>query len=89
MRGSGTGAAGTEPFEAPGFLARVVGEAPGVTTPEEFPLASHAICFEIGLRSNIGRRGGMARRVRVEATMIAGKGPLGIRIQRSHLRGVV
>ena len=89
MRGSGSVKAGTKAFGAPASFPRLVGEAQGVTTPEELPAASHAVCFGIGMRSVIGRRGGSARRVTVEATITAEKGPQGIRIQSSHLRGVV
>lgn len=89
MRGSGTVTARTDAFAAPASFPRLVGEAQGVTTPEELLAASHAVCFGIGLRSVIGRRGGSARRVTVEATVTAEKGPQGIRIQSSHLRGVV
>jgi organic hydroperoxide reductase OsmC/OhrA len=64
-------------------------EATGKTTPEELPDASHATCCGIGLRSLIGRRGGQARRLTVTATITAEKGPGGIRIQSSHLRGEV
>lgn len=89
MRGSGTVTAGTEAFAAPASFPRVVGEPQGVTTPEELLAASHAVCFGIGLRSVIGRRGGSARRVTVEAIITAEKGAKGIRIQSSHLRGIV
>lgn len=89
MHGSGTVTAGTEAFEARASFPRVVGEAQGVTTPEELLAASHAVCFGVGLRSVIGRRGGSARRLTVEATITAEKGPHGIRIRSSHLRGVV
>ena len=46
-------------------------------------------CYGIGLRSLIARRGGRARRVSVTATVTAEKGPQGIRLQASHLTGVV
>ena len=51
--------------------------------------ASHATCYGIGLRSLIARRGGRARRVSVTATVTAEKGPQGIRLQSSHLTGIV
>ena len=89
MRGSGTVSAGTDAFAASASFPRVAGEPHGVTTPEELLAASHAVCFGIGLRSVIGRRGGSAHRVTVEATVRAEKGPEGIRIQSSHLRGTV
>jgi lipoyl-dependent peroxiredoxin len=89
MHGSGTVAGGTAAFTIPASFPLVVGEPPGVTTPEELLAASHAVCFGIGLRSVIGRRGGKARRVTVQATITAEKGPHGIRIQSSHLHCVV
>lgn len=89
MRGSGIVTAGTEAFAASASFPRLVGEPQGVTTPEELLAASHAVCFGIGLRSVIGRRGGSARRVTVEATVTAEKGPGGIQLQSSHLRGIV
>jgi len=65
------------------------GEPAGVTTPEELLAASHAVCFGIGLRSVIGRNGGVATTIRMAATITAEKGPEGIRVRRSHLVGVV
>lgn len=57
--------------------------------PEELLAASHAACYGIGLRSLIGRKGGRAKRVTVEAIISAEIGPEGIQIQSSHLVGVV
>jgi osmotically inducible protein OsmC len=62
---------------------------PGKTTPEEMLAASHAICYGIGIRSLISRRGGQAQRVTVTATITAEKGPDGIRIQSSHLKATI
>jgi osmotically inducible protein OsmC len=89
MHGTGTVTAGTAAFTVPVTFPRIAGETPGNTTPEEMLAASHAICYAIGLRSVIAQRGGIARRVRVTATITAEKGPQGIRIQSSHLNGVV
>jgi organic hydroperoxide reductase OsmC/OhrA len=66
----------------------IAGDPPGKTTPELLA-ASHAACYGIGLRSLIERKGGRAKRVTVEATISAQKGPDGIQIQSSHLNGVV
>jgi len=88
-RGAGTVSAGTQAFAVPASFPRLTGEPPGVTTPEELLAASHAVCYGIGLRSVIGRRGGSARRVTVQATVSAEKGADGIRIQSSHLHAVV
>jgi lipoyl-dependent peroxiredoxin len=87
--GEGRVNAGSGAFVVPATFPRTGGEPPGKTTPEEMLAASHAICFGIGLRSLIGRRGGRARHVSVTATLTAEKGPDGIRIQASHLSGVV
>jgi len=89
MDGAGQVTAGTGAFAVPATFPSTAGEAAGKTTPEELVAASHAMCYGIGLRSLIGRRGGRARRVTVTATITAEKGPSGIRIQSSHLRGEV
>src|SRR5690606_19459315 len=87
--GSGTAAAGSAAFEVPASFPMVAGDAPGVTTPEELLAASHAVCYGIGLRGLIARRGGKATRVTVRATITAEKGASGIRVLASHLQGVV
>jgi len=87
--GCGLVAAGSGAFTAGAIFPSIAGDPPGKTTPEELLAASHATCYEIGLRSLIGRRGGRARRVSVTATVTAGKGPQGIRLQSSHLTGIV
>lgn len=89
MRGNGRVIAGTQAFAVPITFPSTSGEDPGKTTPEELLAASHATCFGIGLRSVIGRRGGSANRVTVSATITAEKGPNGIKVQSSHLTGVV
>ena len=65
------------------------GDAPGSTTPEELLAAAHAVCFGIGLRSVIGRQESVGFENRTTAIITAEKGPDGIRIRGSHLRGVV
>lgn len=87
--GEGRVVAGTGSFSVGATFPSIVGEGAGKTTPEELLAASHATCYGIGLRSLIGRHGGRARRVTVTATITAEKGPSGIRIQSSHLAGVV
>ena len=87
--GSGTVTAGTSAFHVAASFPRLAGEPPGTTTPEEMLAASHAICFGIGLRSVIARRGGVAQRVRVTATISAEKGAGGIRIRSSHLTAAI
>jgi lipoyl-dependent peroxiredoxin len=87
--GSGDVSAGSDAFAIPVRFPSVAGDPARTTTPEELLAASHAACYGIGLRSLIGRRGGVAQRVLVEAVIKAQKGPDGIRIQSSHLAGVI
>jgi lipoyl-dependent peroxiredoxin len=87
--GNGQVSAGTGAFAVPVWFPSISGDPPGKTTPEELLAASHATCYGIGLRSLIGRNGGRAQRIIVNAVVGAEKGPEGIRIQSSHLVGVV
>jgi osmotically inducible protein OsmC len=89
VRGSGSVRAGSGAFTVSATFPTLRGEPQGTTTPEELLAASHAVCFGIGLRSVIARRGGSASRIVVTATLTAEKGPEGIRLRRSHLSGVV
>ena len=85
LDGEGTVSAGSGTFSIGATFPSTLGEPPGRTTPEELLAASHAVCYGIGLRSLIARRGGRARRITVTVTVTAEKGPRGIRIQSSHL----
>ena len=87
--GLGQVVAGSGAFGVGAIFPSVVGDPAGKTTPEELLAASHATCYGISLRSLIARRGGRARRVSVTATVTAEKGPQGIRIESSHLTGIV
>src|SRR5919112_6810069 len=89
VRGAGNVKAGTGAFSISATFPTLRGEPPGTTTPEELLAASHAVCFGIGLRSVLARRGGSASRIVVTATVTAEKGPDGIRLRGSHLSGVV
>ena len=85
VRGSGKALAGSGAFAVGATFPTLRGEPPGATTPEELLAASHAVCYGIGLRSILGRRGGSATRIVVTATITAAKGDGVIRIRRSHL----
>jgi osmotically inducible protein OsmC len=89
MTGKGKVAAGTGAFDVHVRFPSVAGDPPDTTTPEELLAASHAACYGIGLRSLIGRNGGRAQRVTVTAVVSAEKNSDGIRIQSSHLSGVI
>ncbi len=75
MSGSGQVSAGSGAFTVAVRFPSISGDPPGITTPEELLAASHASCFGIGLRSLIGRQGGRARRITVNATIAAEKEP--------------
>lgn len=79
----------SDAFTVGATFPSIAGDPPSTTTPEELLAAPHATCYGIGLRSLIARRGGRARRVSVTATVAAEKGPQGIRLQSSHLAGIV
>lgn len=87
--GSGLVRAESKAFHTQVTFPTLRGEPDGTTTPEELLAASHASCYAIGLRSVIARSGGTASRIIVTAAITAEKGAGGIRILRSHLRGVV
>ena len=82
-------AAASGAFTVGAIFPSIAGDPAGKTTPEELLAASHATCYGIGLRALIARRGGRARRVSVTTTVTAEKGPQGIRLQSSHLMGIV
>jgi lipoyl-dependent peroxiredoxin len=88
MRGSGSITGGSSLFLVPATFPRVSVDPTGTTTPEEMVAASHAICYGIGMRSQIAQRSGRARRVLVTATITAERAG-GIRIQSSHLERIV
>ena len=69
--GSGLVTPGSGAFSAGVIFPSIAGDPPGMTTPEELLVASHATCYGIGLRALIARRGGRARRVSVTATVTA------------------
>lgn len=89
MTGTGHVQAGTGAFTVAVRFPSVAGNPADTTTPEELLAASHAACYGIGLRSLIARRRGRAQRITVDAVITAEKGADGIRIQSSHLAGVV
>lgn len=89
VRGSGKALAQSGAFAVGATFPTLRGEPPGTTTPEELLAASHAVCYGIGFRSILGRRGGSATRIVVTATITADKGDGAIRIRRSHLSAVV
>jgi osmotically inducible protein OsmC len=85
MEGKGTAKAGSGAFNLPVSFPRRVGDAEGVTSPEELMAAAHAVCFAMALNATIGRKGGSAAKTDVSATVTADKGEAGIKIMSSKL----
>jgi len=86
MDGGGSVKAGTGAFSLPVSFPRRVGDAQGVTSPEELMAAAHAACYAMALNGTIGRTEGVSvDRTLVKATITADKGDAGIKIQSSKL----
>jgi lipoyl-dependent peroxiredoxin len=85
MDGKGTAKAGSGAFNLPVSFPRRIGDAEGVTSPEEFMAAAHAACYAMALNATVGRKGGQIARTDITATVTADKGDAGITITTSKL----
>ena len=85
MEGKGTATAGSGAFTLPVSFPRRIGDAEGVTSPEELIAAAHASCFAMALNATVGRKGGSIAKTDVTATVSADKGDAGIKITTSKL----
>jgi osmotically inducible protein OsmC len=85
MEGKGTAKAGSGAFDLPISFPRRIGDAEGVTSPEELIAAAHASCFAMALNATVGRKGGSIAKTDVTATVSADKGDAGIKITTSKL----
>lgn len=86
MDGGGSLKAGTGAFSLPVSFPRRIGDAQGVTSPEELMAAAHAACYAMALNGTIGRTDGVSvDRTVVKATITADKGDAGIKIMSSKL----
>jgi lipoyl-dependent peroxiredoxin len=85
MEGKGTAHAGSGAFNLPVSFPRRIGDAQGITSPEELIAAAHAACYAMALNATIGRKGGAAAKTDVTATVTADKGDAGITITTSKL----
>ena len=85
MDGKGTTKAGSGAFELPVSFPRRIGDAEGVTSPEELMAAAHAACYAMALNATVGRKGGSIGKTDVTATVTADKGDAGIKIMSSKL----
>ena len=85
MEGKGTANAGSGAFSLPISFPRRIGDAEGVTSPEELIAAAHASCFAMALNATVGKKGGSIAKTDVTATVSADKGDAGIKITTSKL----
>lgn len=88
MDGKGQATAGTGAFTLPVAFPNRVGEANGVTSPEELMAAAHAACYAMVLSSQLGKKQASADKLEVSATVVADKGDAGIKITTSKLKAV-
>jgi osmotically inducible protein OsmC len=85
MEGKGVAKAGSGAFTLPISFPRRIGDAEGVTSPEELIAAAHASCYAMALNATVGRKGGSIAKTDVTATVSADKGDAGITITSSKL----
>ena len=85
MEGKGSAKAGSGAFTLPISFPRRIGDAEGVTSPEELIAAAHASCYAMALNATVGRKGGSIAKTDVTATVSADKGDAGITITSSKL----
>jgi osmotically inducible protein OsmC len=85
MEGGGTASAGSGAFSVPVSFPRRIGEAQGVTSPEELIAASHATCYAMVVAGALGRANASTSRTSVTCTITADKGDAGIKITNSKL----
>jgi osmotically inducible protein OsmC len=85
MEGKGTAKAGSGAFNLPVSFPRRIGDAEGVTSPEELIAAAHASCYAMALNATVGRKGGAIAKTDITATVTADKGEAGIKITNSKL----
>lgn len=85
MEGKGTAKAASGAFNLPVSFPRRIGDAEGVTSPEELMAAAHAACFAMALNAFVGKKGGSIAKTDVTATVTADKGDAGITITTSKL----
>ena len=81
----GTAKAGSGAFNLPVSFPRRIGDAEGVTSPEEMMAAAHAACYAMALNATVGKKGGSIGKTDVTATVTADKGDAGIKIMSSKL----
>lgn len=89
MEGKGQAKAGSGAFTLPVSFPSRIGDANGLTSPEELVAAAHASCYAMALNATVGRKGGSIAKTNVTATVIADKSESGIKLTTSKLKVVV
>ena len=83
--GRGDAKAGSGAFSLPVTFPNRIGDANGMTSPEELMAAAHAACYAMALNGTLGRRKASADRTVVRATVTADRTEAGIKIVSSKL----
>jgi lipoyl-dependent peroxiredoxin len=83
--GKGEVKAGTGAFTLPINFPSRVGDAAGVTSPEELIAAAHGSCYAMALNATVGRKGGAIAKTHITCTISADLGEAGIKIVSSKL----
>jgi osmotically inducible protein OsmC len=89
MEGTGTAKAGTGAFTLPVSFPKRIGDAEGVTSPEELVAASHAACYAMVIAGALGRANATTKQTSVKCTVTADKGDAGIKLVESRLEVTV
>jgi osmotically inducible protein OsmC len=83
--GRGDAKAGSGAFSLPVTFPNRIGDANGMTSPEELMAAAHAACYAMALNATLGRKNASADRTVVRATVSADRSDAGIKITSSKL----
>ncbi|MEO8071203.1 MAG: OsmC family peroxiredoxin [Acidobacteriota bacterium] len=83
--GKGDLTGGSGAFSLPVNFPARIGDAGGVTSPEELIAAAHATCYAMVINNVVGKMGGAIAKTHVTCTVTADAGPAGIKIVTSKL----
>jgi lipoyl-dependent peroxiredoxin len=89
MEGKGTAKAGTGAFSLPVSFPRRIGDAEGVTSPEELMAASHGACYAMVVAGAVAKANASTKSTTVTCTITADKTDAGIKLTTSKLDVVV
>jgi lipoyl-dependent peroxiredoxin len=89
MEGKGTAKAGTGAFSLPVSFPRRIGDAEGVTSPEELMAASHGACYAMVVAGAVAKANASTKSTTVTCTITADKSDAGIKLITSKLDVVV